>query len=95
MLQIQSFAGAANQLFELSLGESSMSLTLIEVKPLPSRPFAGMLRDPFSLMFKSASPVILPQRQYRLRNESVGIVDLFLVPVARARDGICYQALFN
>lgn len=95
MLSIQNFAGAANQMFELSIGEASMPLTLVEVIPLPARPFPGMLRDPFSLTFKSESAVILPQKQYRLKNADMGSLDVFLVPIGRDVQGILYQAVFN
>ncbi|MES2096968.1 MAG: hypothetical protein V4459_09435 [Pseudomonadota bacterium] len=43
---IQDFAKAANQEFQLSMGESALGLTLIEVKPLPTRAFPGMMRRP-------------------------------------------------
>ena len=95
LLSIQNFAGAANQEFEISMGEAAMRVTLIEVKPLPTKPFPGMLREPFSLLFKSASPVILPQRIYRLKNPALGAVDIFLVPVAQDQGAIVYEAVFN
>lgn len=92
---IQDFAGAANQEFEISMGESAMSVTLIEVSPLKAQNFPGMLRAPFSLLFKSQSPVILPQRIYRMSNATIGSQDIFLVPVARDGAAIVYQAVFN
>lgn len=95
LLTIQNFAGAANQEFELGLGETSMSVTLIEVKPLTPQPFPGQMRAPFSLLFKSASPVILPQKIYKLRNSAIGSVDMFLVPVAQDAGAIVYQAVYN
>ncbi|OYY88962.1 MAG: hypothetical protein B7Y45_13595 [Sphingomonas sp. 28-66-16] len=95
LMSIQDFAGAANETFELSVGEAAMPLTLIEVKPLPTKPVAGMLRAPFSLLFKSESPVILPQRIYRVKNAAMGALDVFLVPVARDGPAVVYQAVFN
>ena len=95
LLSIQNFAGAANQQFEISMGEAAMSVTLIEVKPLPQQPYPGMMREPFSLLFKSASPIILPQKMYRMQNATVGALDLFLVPVAQDGGAIVYQAVFN
>lgn len=95
LLSIQNFAGAANQAFEISMGESAMSVTLIEVKPLTPQPFPGMLRQPFSLLFKSASKVILPQKLYRLTNATMGSIDMFLVPVAQDGGAVVYQAVYN
>ena len=54
-----------------------------------------MLRSPFSLMFRSGSPVVLPQKVYRLKNATMGLVDIFLVPVGRDVSGVVYQAVFN
>jgi hypothetical protein len=93
LLSIQNFAGAANQEFALNMGDSTMTMTLIEVKPLPVQ--RGLLRAPFSLLFKCASPVILPQKTYKLNNATTGALDVFLVPVARDGAAIVYQAVYN
>lgn len=95
LLSIQNFAGAANQEFEINMGEAAMTVTLIEVKPLKQHAFPGMMREPFSLLFKSASSIILPQKTYRLRNATMGALDVFLVPVAQDQGAIVYQAVFN
>lgn len=89
------FHARANETFDLSLGESSMPLTLTEVQVTPQYAFSGQLRQPFSLIFRSASPVALPQKIYRLKNQTMGEVDIFLVPVGREVQGIVYQAVFN
>lgn len=92
---IHDFAGAANQEFQINMGTSAMTVTLIEVSPLKAQPFPGMLREPFSLLFKSESSVILPQKLYRMENAAVGSHDIFLVPVARDGAAVVYQAVFN
>ncbi|AJP72626.1 DUF6916 family protein [Sphingomonas hengshuiensis] len=92
---IHSFASAANQEFEIDMGASAVTATLIEVKPLQSYKFIGQRRDPFSLLFRSRSPVILPQKTYRVKNPTLGELDMFLVPVAREGADIVYQAVFN
>lgn len=95
VMTLQNFAGAANQAFGLHVGEAEMPVTLVEVKPLPPRPFPGMLREPFSLLFRSESQLVLPQRTYRLSNAQMGEFQVFLVPVARDTQGIIYQAVYN
>jgi len=95
LLSLETFAGAAHQQFDLSLGGASTPLTLVEMKPLPVRPYPGMRRTPFSLMFRGASPVVLPQKLYSLTNPTLGQLELFLVPVGRDRAGVLYQAMFN
>lgn len=95
ILMIEDFAGANGQGFDLSIGEATMALTLVDARPLPANPFPGQLRHPFSLMFRAAGPVILPQRLYKLRNSRIGALDLFLVPIGRDGQGVVYQAIFN
>ena len=54
-----------------------------------------MMRAPFSLIFRSATPVVLPQKLYRLKNVDMGALDVFLVPIGRDVQGIVYLAVFN
>ena len=95
ILSCETFAGRANETFDVGVGENSLSMTLVQVQPLPVHAYAGMLRAPFSLMFKSESPVLLPQNIYRMKNATLGVLELFLVPVGRDTSGILYQAVFN
>jgi hypothetical protein len=95
LLSVETFATVARQSFDLFLGDSSLPLTLVEVKPLPVNPYPGMMRAPFSLLFRNASQVVLPQKLYNMKNERLGRLDIFLVPVARDREGVLYQAVFN
>jgi len=95
IVQLDHFAGRVNEGFEVDLGTASVALTLVEAKPLPVHPFPGMLRNPFALLFNSSSPVLLPQRIYRMKNATLGAFEMFIVPVARNKDGIVYQAVFN
>lgn len=95
LLSMQTFAGAAGETFDLMVGTSVLPLTLTNVSPLASRPMPGQARQPFSLLFQSMSQIVLPQKIYPLRNMSLGSMGIFLVPVARAPEGITYQAVFN
>lgn len=95
LLSCETFAGRAGETFELTMGDNSLPLTLTEVTPLPARPFPGMMRAPFSLVFRSSTQVVLPQRIYRLKNAAMGALDIFLVPIGRDTKGAVYQAVFN
>ncbi len=95
LIQVDHFAKTANTSFELSLGETSMMLTLVEIKPIKTQAFPGMMRQPFSLTFRSATQLVLPQRIYRLTNAATGPMDIFLVPVGRDAQGVSYQAVYN
>lgn len=95
LVTLDHFAGCVGGGFDIDMGESSMALTLSEVRPLPETGIPGVRRSPFSLMFRSGSPIVLPQKMYTLKNVTLGSLEIFLVPVARDKNGIVYQAIFN
>lgn len=95
ILQFETFAPRANEVFSVDLGESNLDMHLVQVNRLTPHPYPGMRRDPFSLIFKCAMQIILPQRIYSFKNETLGTLSLFIVPRARDRDGIVYEAIFN
>jgi hypothetical protein len=94
-LNFEFFSPHVNSTFALSLGEASVELTLTKAQKLSVHPFPGMMREPFSLFFRSSMPVVLPQRIYPLKHGALGDLDIFIVPIAREPQGIVYQALFN
>lgn len=93
MLSLQNFAAAVGEEFALDLGTASMPLALVEAKPLTQR--GPGMRQPFSLVFRAASPVVLPQKVYPLANATLGRHGIFLVPIGRDAAGVLYQAVFN
>lgn len=95
IVTLDHFARCVGEGFEIDIGAGSLVLTLTEARALPERGLKGLMRAPFSLLFRSVSKVLLPQQIYRLNNATLGILDIFLVPVARDKDGIIYQAIFN
>jgi hypothetical protein len=95
VLTIDSFAPCLNQGFSIALEESALELTLVQTKRLPVTPFPGMLREPFSLRFRSASQTVLPQRIYPMRNAVIGEIEMFIMPIARDAAGVVYEAIFN
>lgn len=94
-LTLEDFAARLNESFSVDLGAGKSDFTLVEAKPLAAPPSRGMVRAPFSLLFHHASAVLFPQRIYQMENTSLGGFGIFLVPVARNRDGFLYQAVFN
>jgi hypothetical protein len=95
LMTLERLAGCLGQGFDVDLGTTSVALTLSEARPLPQHGFAAPMRQPFSLLFRSGSSVVLPQKIYRMTNATVGPIEIFIVPVARDRQGIVYQAIFN
>jgi hypothetical protein len=94
-MQLDQFASCLNETFMVDIDHVQTPFVLVEACPAPHRPFNGMVREPFSLLFRHESAVLFPQRTYRMRNERMGEFGIFLVPIARDRDGFIYQAVFN
>ncbi len=49
----------------------------------------------FSLLFHGPVEYPLQQRIYRLQHDQLGILEIFLVPVGRDKEGYHYEAVFN
>jgi hypothetical protein len=95
LLTFESFAPHLNSTFALQIGEASIDLTLTQATKQPARTFRGMMREPFSLYFRSGSQVVLPQRIYAFAHGAMGRLEIFIVPIAREPQGIVYEAVFN
>lgn len=52
-------------------------------------------QEQFSLRFRGDRNQVFPQRIYPMKHESIGDLDLFLVPVGRDETGTFYEAVFN
>ena len=61
---------------------------LVEVTEIPREPGG---RAPFSLVFQGGPDPPLPQRIYRVEHDELGVLEIFLVPVATDR----YEAVFT
>jgi len=94
-LTLEDFAPRLNETFAVDVDQGRTPFVLVEARPMPAPPVAGMVRAPFALVFFNASPVLFPQRIYQMENDSLGGFGIFLVPVARNQDGFLYQAVFN
>lgn len=94
LLRLEHFAGRLNETFRAALNEGDIEFVLVEARPLPNN-MPNAARDPFSLVFRNNSALLFPQQNYRMSHAQVGSFDIFMVPVARDRDGFLYQAIFN
>lgn len=94
LLTIDRFSDKVDQAFVLDEpGVPPIPLKLIEAKLITNHMKAE--RAPFSLLFTTQGDFILPQRQYQLRNEAMGSLAIFIVPIAKKGDVVTYQAIFN
>jgi len=91
----EGFAPFLNTTFSVGLGTSTVEMTLVQATKGKPVAFEGIRKEPFSLMFKCASPVVLPQNRYPFQSPGFGKMEIFIVPVGREPDGIVYQAVFN
>ena len=89
----EDFAPRLNERFRLHTDSTSHDLRLFEVKPLGAGRPGG--RPPFSLLFRAPQDALFPQMIYRIENDHMGALDLFLVPLGPDAHGMVYEALFN
>lgn len=94
LMTLQHFAGSVNETFHAGIGDGEVDFVLVEARPLQGTP-PNAARAPFSLLFRNSAAFLFPQQTYRMRHARVGSFDIFLVPVAREREGFLYQAVFN
>jgi hypothetical protein len=94
ILSLEHFVPRLNETF-IALSDGHAPFVLVEARPLTNLKWAGMLRAPFSLLFRNESPVLFMQKIYRLKHQTLGELGIFLLPIGRDRDGFLYQAIFN
>ena len=84
-LTCESFSQFLGGTFTMSLDSGeTMELELIEAATYPNRDEVNG-RKPFSLVFRGAMESVVPQRIYRLQHESMGTLEIFLVPIGDVR----------
>jgi hypothetical protein len=93
------FEPAVGDTFVLDAGDAgTLDLELLEARQHdPSAPAqdASGARAPFSLTFRGPADPVLPQRIYRLEHDSVGAIEIFIVPIAHDDAGTSYEAVFG
>lgn len=92
------FSAYLHQDFQVQAEGHDLTIELVEATLLnfaSSSPNPLMRRSPFSLVFRGPLDLRLPQKIYHLQHDVLGAMDIFLVPVARRADGMCYEAIFS
>lgn len=85
----QAFTLDGSQGGDLVLELAGVRALADETAPDPDR------RAPFALDFRGPPDPVLPQAIYRLRNDGLGPLDIFIVPVGRDDGGTDYEAIFT
>ena len=76
-------------------GEQPMELELTEVKAYMGHSNEHSDMERFSVFFHGPRDPYLQQSTYALEHDAMGVVDLFLVPIAKDEKGLRYEAVFN
>lgn len=84
------FEARLQETFFLVLKDGKFPLQLVEVRHL-RKPSPDAPRQPFATLWRSATPIRLPQATYRLENEQLGAMDVFLVQITPTD----IEAIFN
>jgi len=75
--------------FRIAPGDAPpFNAQLIETTEIPHEPGG---RAPFSLIFQGGPNPPLPQRIYAVEHDELGVIEIFLVPIAADR----YEAVFS
>ena len=91
-LKIDDFAPHCDSVFDVQTGDGVVPLTLVKVEASGASGRAG---GAFSLSFVAPQGAWLPQAIYSIRHPSLGMMEIFLVPVGPLAGGNGYQAVFG
>ena len=96
-LTVAEFTDQVGRTFRLTPADApALDLVLVEARDLSLKTTApNAKRSPFSLVFLGPKGPVLEQRIYPLENETLGRLEIFLVPIGADADGIKYEAIFN
>lgn len=84
------FAPLVGSTFQFD-GAQAFSAELLELTDASAQP--GW--EQFSLVFAAPDDAPAAQGTYHLEHESIGVLDLFLVPVAHEEGRLLYEAVIN
>ena len=90
-LRLEDFTGHLDAIFEMRTSDGAVPLKLVEaVAGGQSRRAGGA----FSLVFVAPTGPFLPQASYPVQHPTLGMMEIFLVPIGPASGGNGYQAIF-
>jgi hypothetical protein len=92
-VRCEQFAACLNQDFEIVFTDGTLAVKLTEARPLGVRPES--VREPFALTFLGQAGLRLPQGIYKMRNATLGEMEIFLVQLAADQTSSTFEAVFN
>jgi hypothetical protein len=96
-LTLETFTPHLGSAFVIHLADGTpLTLSLVDIKPLGQG--AAGERAPFALHFQH--PLLprhayLPQQIYSLEHATLGLIEIFLVPLGPQPGGMQYEAIFT
>lgn len=98
-LDREAFSRQLNTKFSFSHGHAeAVPVKLVEVNdltPTMARRSAGTGKECFAAVFVGSTNAPLRQETYTVTHESLGQFAMLVVPVARKKEGVYYEAVFN
>ena len=91
-LAIGDFTPHQDAVFELTAANDAVPLRLVKVEKAGESGRAG---GAFSLLFAAPAGTRLPQAIYPVTHPSLGVMEIFLVPIGPRSGGAGYQAIFT
>ncbi|MGB3692263.1 MAG: hypothetical protein WA865_01685 [Spirulinaceae cyanobacterium] len=93
-LKSSDFRPYLQQKFYVFLDENDfLEVELIEVSDYPEQNLDT--GRPFDLVFRLPKGFVLPQETYTFKQDQLGKLELFVVPIGSDGKGQLYQAVFN
>ena len=92
-LTLDTFTPAVGETFTVGGDDGTkVELLLVEATPQDAGPHAP--RPPFSLLFQGPADPFMPQATYRFEHGSLGVMEIFIVPLGHDEHGATYEAFF-
>ena len=97
VFSIDRFRTRVGAIFRLiDQGAPPLELELASVTDLSRGELAARpARTPFSAIFHGPPEPVLPQRIYRLSDDELGELEIFIVPIGPEGDAMQYEAIFT
>jgi hypothetical protein len=99
-LTVDDFTPVVGHSFVVDDGDAAGTIELVLTEASGSAPSAAAAegsarqRSPFQLRFRGPAEPILAQQICPLENDTVGRLEIFLVPIDRDESGTTYEAIF-
>jgi hypothetical protein len=90
----EEFAASLDQDFEIVFPDGTLPVKLVDAKQWGADQPAAQ-RQPFTLTFRVARNLRLPQGIYKMRHAKLGEMEIFLVQTAADQNSSTLEAVFN